>query len=321
MCDHHHHHSHNSPSLGFFFTYAGSGWGNSEGKLLILYSSLLGLSSILEVVYGLYTSDSHVVSEGFHTMFHGLCIWAAMIALSYTLNHSHPDKSNSFGYSRAEVVAAFGNSIFSFFIGFFALFEAVHEIVTETISDSNSDLLSMIFIRTIIHSVFFFHLRKHLFDTEKTLSDNLGIVALHCLGLLVTDTTRVFSLYFELECQAYPIYLTESFINILWVLILMAIVKPYLVRNGKILLLCTPTGKQKDLLVKKIREISLIEGVVSVKEEKLWMVNNQDIVGSLKIEVHGEAKNVVNKVKAVLKDSLKFVVIETENSDGNENYS
>ena len=324
MCDHHHHHHHGhgeSASLGFLFSHASIGWRVFEGKLLILYSGLLSISSFLEVLYGLYTGDSHVVTEGFHTLFHGLCIWAAMVALAYSIDHPHPDKSCSFGYSRTQVVAAFGNSIFAFFIGFFAMFEAIHEIVSETISDSNSNLLSVILAKIVLHSLFFFYLRVHLFDSDKSENDNLGVVAIHSLGLLVTDAIRGFSLYFELECMAYPIFHTESALNIIWVIVLLCIVKPYLVRNGKILLLCTPTGKNKELVVKKIREISLIEGVVSVKEEKVWMINNNDIAASLKIEVHGDEKLIVAKAKEILKNAFAYNAIEIDKNDSHENYT
>ena len=323
MCDHHHHHHHHDDqiSLSFYFTYASFGWKIPEGKLLIIYSSLIGISSIIELGFGIYTGDSHVVSEGFHTLFHGMCIWTAMIALAYTINHSEPDDHCSFGYSRAQIVAAFGNSIFLFFIAFFALFEAVHEIISETISDSNSDILPLIATKILLHSLFFFYLRTNLFESEKNSNDNLGVVALHSLGLLITDIIRGFSLFFELECMAYPIYQTESILNIIWVAALLYLVKPYFYRNGKILLLCTPTGKNKENLVKKIREVSLIEGVVGVKEEKMWLMNNQEMVGSLKIEVHGDGKNVVPKAKEILKGILSHVAIEIEDSDVASNYT
>lgn len=325
MCDHHHHHHHHDhddkTSFKFFFTYATSGWKIFEGKVLIIYSSLLGISSSIEIFSGLYLQDSHVATEGFHTLFHALCIWAAMIALAYGINHPNPDKSASFGYARAQVIAAFGNSIFALFIGFFALFEAVHEIISEEISDSNPEIMPILFGKLALHIVFFLHLRGFLFDNDKLPNDNLGIVALHCLGLLTTDLIRVFSLYFEFECMAYPLYHTESGLNILWVLILMCMVRPYLYKNGRILLMCSPSGKYKEILLKKIREISLIEGVVSVKEEKMWMLNNQEIVGSLKIEVHGEGKNVAAKAEEILNGVLSFVVIEVENSDNIESYT
>ena len=74
MCDHHHHHHEESASLSFLFSYTGPGFKIPEGKLLAIYSILLIASSTLEVVYGLYTSDSHVVTEGFHTFFHAISI-------------------------------------------------------------------------------------------------------------------------------------------------------------------------------------------------------------------------------------------------------
>jgi Co/Zn/Cd efflux system component len=113
MCDHHHHHHHDSEtSLSFFFTYATTGWTSAEGRTLVIYSVILFTSSIFEVIFGFNTSDSHVVSEGFHTIFHALCIWSAMIALAYSSKHKKADSFCPFGYSRAQVIAAFGNSMY-----------------------------------------------------------------------------------------------------------------------------------------------------------------------------------------------------------------
>jgi Co/Zn/Cd efflux system component len=322
MCDHHHHHHHNEGlSLNFLCSSMTSGWKIFEAKLLMIYSMSLGVSSTFEIFYGLATSDSHIVTEGFHTLFHALCIWAAMIALSYESTHKSPDKKYSFGYNRVQVISAFGNSIFAFFIAFFALFEAIHNIFTEKASDSNPNLLPIIISKIFLHSLFFFYIKEKLFDNEKTSNDNLAVVALHCLGLLITDLIRASSLYFELECFAYPLYHTESVLNILWVFILLMLIKPRLYRNGRILLLCSPQGKHKELLEKKIREISLIEGVVSVKEDKVWMLNNLDMVGSLTIEVHGDGKHIVGRAKDILKGTLTFVTVELEYSDILENYT
>jgi hypothetical protein len=51
------------------------------------------------------------------------------------------------------------------------------------------------------------------------------------------------------------------------------------------------------------------------------MMNNSDIVGSLKIEVHGESKHVVAKAKEILKGTLTFVVVELDFSDNLEAYT
>jgi Co/Zn/Cd efflux system component len=256
-----------------------------------------------------------VVSEGFHTLFHALCIWAAMIALSYTSKHESPDHFCPFGYSRAQIITAFGNSIFILFISFYSFFEAAHEILSGEASDSNQELLKIFSVKSLIHSLFFIHLWPYLFGKFRFLNDNLGVVALHCLGLLVTELIRVFSLYFEFECLAYPLYHTEAALNIVWIIVACLLIRPFLIRNGNILLLCSPSGKTRENIHKKIREISLVEGVVAVKEEKFWMINSSDVIGSFKVEVHGEGKNVVSRTQEIMKGTTTSLVVEIEKSD------
>ena len=317
MCDHHHHHHHHDSesSLSFFFTYASTGWTSSEGRTLIIYSAILLASSVFEVGFGFSTSDSHVVSEGFHTLFHALCIWAAMIALSYSSKHEKADSFCPFGYSRAQVIAAFGNSIFVLFISFYSFFEAAHEILSGEPSDSNQDLLKIFAGKLLIHCLFFLHLWPYLFGKSRNSNDNLSVVALHCLGLLVTELIRVVSLYFEFECYAYPLFHTESVLNILWIVGVLALIRPFLARTGSILLLCSPAGKLKEGIMKRIREISLVEGVVGVKDERLWMINANEVVGSIKVEVHGEGKGVVARTQDIMKGTTSCLIVEVHKSD------
>lgn len=317
MCDHHHHHHHHAEesSLKFFLTYASTGWSLYEGKILIFYSAMLVASSVYEVFTGFQTLDSHTVSEGFHTLFHAICIWGAMIALSYSSKHESADKFCPFGYSRAQIIAAFGNLIFIFFINFFSFFEAIHELVTDEPSDTNQSLLSTFSLKLLIHCLFMIHLYPYILSKEKYTNDNLGVAGLHCLGLLGTELIRVLSLYFELSQLAYPLYHSEAILNILWMIVMIVIITPFAVRTGNILLLCSPNGRVKENIQRKIREISLIEGVVVVKEEKIWMLNNSDVVGSVKIEVHGDGKGIVGKTQEIMKGTTSVFIVEVENSD------
>ena len=317
MCDHHHHHHHHSEesSLKFFITYASTGWSLYEGKILICYSGMLIASSIFEIITGFQSLDSHIVSEGFHTVFHALCIWSAMIALAYTSKHRSADKYCPFGYSRAQLVAAFGNLIFIFFILFFSFFEAIHEILSDEVSDSNQSLLSTFTLKLVIHCLFFIHLWPYILSKDKYSNDNLGVVGLHCLALLGTELIRILSLYFEVNRLSYPFYHAEAVVNILWMGVMLLIIWPFVGRVGNVLLLCSPSGKIKENIQRKIREISLVEGVVAVKEEKIWMINSSEVIGSIKIEVHGEGKGVVAKTQEIMKSTTSVFIVEIENSD------
>ena len=315
MCDHHHHHHDSETSLSFFFTYASTGWTSAEGRILLIYSVILITSSIFEIIFGFNTSDSHVVSEGFHTIFHALCIWSAMIALAYSSKHEKADSFCPFGYSRAQVIAAFGNSIFILFISLYSFFEAVHEILSGEASDSNQELFKMFTGKLFIHCLFFIHLWPYLFGKSRNSNDNLSVVALHCFGLLVTEMIRVVSLYYEFESSAYPMHYTEQILNVLGIFVVLVLIRPFLYRTANILLLCSLKGKIKEGIMKKIREISLVEGVVGVKDERLWMINANEVVGSIKVEVHGEAKGVVAKTQEIMKGSTTCLIVEVHKSD------
>lgn len=88
--------------------------------------------------------------------------------------------------------------------------------------------------------------------------------------------------------------------------------KPYLIRNGKILLLRSPIGKSKDQIVKKMREVSLIEGVQSIKAERIWMLAANSLVGSIILSIHEGADHraIVQKAHEILSGLIENLNIE-----------
>jgi len=326
MEHHHHHHGHShshshchghSHELGvpvaWTCTYAAKAWDQQEGKLLIVLTSLLVLSSGYQTLCGFMNSDTHLVSEGFHSLFHALGAWGALVALSYSSQHTLPDSRCNFGYERPQLVIAFGNAVFAIFIGAFALIEALQQVFIHE-HGAPTILIWFLVFKTVIEALIFERLRQYVKHTESNppVFENLGVIALHCLGLLVNDSITVLAAFFDLHEAEFPWKVAPHLLVIVWVLVYLYLLVPYVSRNGRVLLLCSPEGKLKDTLVKKMREVSFLEGVSSIKDEKIWMLSSTTLAGHVTLRVHEDAqpKSIVQKTREILTPVVEFLTVE-----------
>jgi hypothetical protein len=69
------------------------------------------------------------------------------------------------------------------------------------------------------------------------------------------------------------VYALESVIPMIEIavsILTIVLLKPFLFSTGKILLQQSPDGKQKETLLKCLRQVSLIDGVVMIADEHFW---------------------------------------------------
>ncbi|CAG9321015.1 unnamed protein product [Blepharisma stoltei] len=312
--DHHHHHHGDALSFTWTFTYAAKAWNHPEGKLLITFVCVLIGSCIFEIASGTFNSDSRLVSDGFRSGFHGLSVYAGLIGLAYGLNHDKPDKKCTFGYDRTQIVVAFGNAIFGFFIGIFELLESMHELANGPRAHTGTDSLFLLFFKVIFEAFIYVNIRKFMDNNgnRPPIYDNLGVIAIQCFSAFVSESLYLISTFLNLEEAIFPFYCIEPLLNSLWTISTIFMLKPYLFRNGNILLLKSPLGKAKDLLVKKEREVSLIEGVQSIKSEKVWMLTANSLVGAIKLSIHegSDPSVIIQKTHEILSGVIEHLNIE-----------
>lgn len=323
--DHHHHHHHDHSS-GFSLTwtvaYAAKGWQIKEGRLLICLIILLIGSSLYEILSGILKHEGYLISEGFHSLFQSFSVYIALIALSYSLNNSNPDKKCTFGYGRTQVVIAFGNAIFGFFVNIFGIFEIFHHLI-----EGNSEILGSfpvhaLMIKVIIEILIYLGLSNYSKNELQTsVSDNLGVISIQCLGLIISECLYITNFYVDFTSLSqfnFPVHVINPSLNALWILISLCLLKPYITKNGRILLMCAPSGDIREEIIKKFREISILEGVREIKNEKLWMINEGALVCSIVIVIEKGAKGetVLEKSQEILNVfSHLNIEIELENTD------
>ena len=118
------------PSIGFFAKIKGwlSTIVHDESSRNIFMFLLLNLSfAFVELIWGIWSNSLGLISDSFHMFFDCTALLAGLAA-SVVARWKANDRF-SYGYVRAEVLAAFINALFLLFIAFFILSEAIERLV------------------------------------------------------------------------------------------------------------------------------------------------------------------------------------------------
>lgn len=184
---------------------------------MISFVVVLLSSCVLEIVSGVYNDDIHLVSDGFRSGFHGMCVYFGLIGFTYAINHDQADKKCTYGYERTQVVVAFGNAIFALFIGIFELLETLHILANGPRTHTETSSLFVLSFKVIFELFIFTNLKKYLDnnDNRPPIYDNLGVITIQCLSVLVSETLYIFTTYLDLDDWGFPFYYLEPFVNII----------------------------------------------------------------------------------------------------------
>ena len=102
--------------------------------------------------------------------------------------------------------------------------------------------------------------------------------------MTLTDSLFITCYYIQFLESVLPL------VEVACAVLTMALVKPFVYSNAKILLQTAPEGKQRDGIMKLLRQVNLIDGVEMVKEERFWMLDRETLIGSIHLQVHSDAR-------------------------------
>ena len=286
-----------------------------NGRYLVIFTIYLLISAAYQIVQGLLKSDHHLISEGFHCSLHGLCVMFAIVGIVYSEKHKIPEKQATFGGERAQVLATFGNTVFLMFILGFGMFETIKSLFIEEKEGIENDLTKFWICEVIIASLISALYGSRIFSSDFNTSqdDSLAVVSLHALSLATSDLILICTFHFGLEDAPTPTNLLEPVLKLLWGVSLFLLTRPFFIKTSRVLLLCSPDGKIKDNLLKLLREVLILDGIIGIKEEKFWRLTNSKVVGSITLRVHEDCnvRKIVEKVRELLSPAVYNLTVET----------
>jgi cobalt-zinc-cadmium efflux system protein len=254
--NHHHHHHHAEPS----------------GRNLLISIALNVVITVAQVVGGLISGSLALLSDALHNFSDVLSLLISYLANRFTKKQASGKRT--FGYKRAEIMAAFVNSATLIVIALFLIKEAVERFLNpEPIAPSLVIWLSALGILVNGFSVL-------LIQKDSNHNMNMKSAYLH---LLTDMLASVAVLVGGLLMHFYQIYWIDPALTIAIGLYLIYMGYDLLKASTRVLMLFTPEKIEINGLVKVIGQHPSIKNVHHVH---IWQLNEQEIHLEAHIDFH-----------------------------------
>jgi len=255
---HSHNQSHNHPDL--------------KGRKLLISILLNILITISQVVGGLISGSLSLLSDALHNFSDVLSLIVSYVADRYSKKEASVERT--FGYKRAEIIAAFVNALSLLIVAVYLIYEAVLRFLDP--QSIESEIVIWLALLGIVANGF----SVLLLHKESKENMNMRSAYLH----LFTDmSASVAVLIGGLLMKYYGWFWVDSVLTILIALYLLIMGYGLLKSSFKVLMLFTPS----DLNLEEIRtKVLTIEGIKNIHHVHSWQLNEQET----HLEAHVEFK-------------------------------
>jgi cobalt-zinc-cadmium efflux system protein len=289
--NHSHSHNHNHSSL--------------TGRNLFISILLNILITVAQVIGGLISGSLSLLSDALHNFSD-----VVSLIISYIANRLAGKKASinkTFGYKRAEILAAFINASTLSLVAVLLIIEAIKRFQNPQVIESS--LVIWLSLLGILANGFSVFLLKKDADTNM----NMRSAYLH---LLTDMLASVAVLIGGLLMQFYQLYWVDSLLTLLIALYLIWVGFDLLKESFKVLMLFTPDAIPVEAIVEEIQRIKEIKNVHHIH---VWQLNEDEIHFEAHIDFERnitllEFDVILNKVEELLyhKFEISHVTIQPE---------
>ncbi len=242
-----HNHSHHHPKI--------------SGKNLLISIVLNIIITVAQLIGGFISGSLALISDAVHNFSDVISLIVSYVA-NLLSNKKKRTKKYTFGYKRAEIIAAFINATSLIIVGLFLGYEAITRFNSPT--EIKSDLVIWLALLGILVNGFSVLLIK------KDASHNLNMKSAY-LHLLVDMLTSVAVLIGGLLMKYYQIYWIDALLTLLIAVYLIYISWDILLKSIKILMLFAPEHIKIDDVV---NEVLKINGIKNMHHVHIWQLND-----------------------------------------------
>jgi len=258
-----HNHSHNHPTL--------------SGKNLLISIVLNIVITVAQLIGGFISGSLALISDAVHNFSDVISLVISYVA-NILVNRKKQTRLSTFGYKRAEIIAAFINAMSLVVIAIFLGIEAFERFNNPT--EINSELVIWLAVLGILANGFSVLLLKN--DAK----DNINMKSAY-LHLLSDMLTSVAVLIGGLLMKYYQIYWIDAILTLMISVYLIYISWNILITSLKILMLFTPSHIKIDEVV---NEVSKVSGIKNVHHVHIWQLNDHDCHFEAHIEFNEDIK-------------------------------
>lgn len=230
----------------------------------LVYSILLNLFiTVAQVVGGIISGSLALISDALHNFSDVLSLVFSLVA--HKLSRKKASIEHTFGYKRAEILAAFINASTLIIVAFILIYGAINRFIHP--EPIKSTLVIWLAVLGILANGFSVLLLKS--DADHNL--NMKSAYLH---LLTDMMASVAVLVGGLLMKFYSWYWVDSVMTILIAVYLIAVGFDLVKKSTKMLMLFTP----EHIDIKEIvREVHKIEGAGKLHHIHVWYLNEEEI--------------------------------------------
>ncbi|MBR8536213.1 cation transporter [Carboxylicivirga sediminis] len=238
---------------------------DSKGKSLIITIALNVAITVVQLIGALVSHSLSLLTDALHNFSDVMALVISYIANKLSLRDYSPEKS--YGYKRAEIMAAFINAATLLVISGYLIYEAIERLITPAETTVNGELVAWLAGFSIVanglsvllvkkHSENNMNMRSaylHLF------SDMLSSIAVLAGGILMY--------YFQLTW-------IDALLSIVIAIYLILASWKLLVKTMRVLMQFTPPSINIEEMSKGV---SKLEGIVNMHHVHVWQLNDSEL--------------------------------------------
>lgn len=262
-----------------------------QGKNLV-YSILLNLAiTVAQLVGGIISGSLALISDALHNFSDVLSLGFSLVA--HKLSHKKATENQTFGYKRAELIAAFVNALVLIVVALFLMYGAINRFYNVHII--KPDLVIWLSILGIVVN------GGSVLLLQKDAEHNINMKSAY-LHLLTDMMASIAVLVGGLLMKYFGWFWVDSVMTILIGIYLIVVGYDLLKTATKMLMLFTP----EEIDIKEIvEEVEKIPGAAKLHHIHIWNLNDDE----LHLEAHldcledikmSEFNDLLHKIKAVL---------------------
>ncbi|MFO0089969.1 MAG: cation diffusion facilitator family transporter [bacterium] len=264
-----------------------------KGKNLVLSILLNLLITLAQVIGGIISGSLALISDALHNFSDVLSLAISLVA--HKLSRRKASINNTFGYKRAELIAAFINAITLIVVALFIIYEALHRLFQPEPIESTL-VIWLALLGIVVNGSSVLLLKK---DAEHNL--NMKSAYLH---LLTDMMASVAVLVGGLLMKFYSWFWVDSVMTLFIALYLIYVSYDLIKSATKMLMLFTP----ETIDIKEVvREVHKIPGVNKLHHIHIWHLNDEE----LHLEAHLDCSHDIKMSEFnLLLDQVEKVLFE-----------
>ena len=258
----------------------------TSAKSLLITMSLNFLITVVEIIGGILSGSLSLISDALHNFSDGIAVIISYFAIK--LKSKENSEKHTFGFKRAEILAAFFNSSVLLVISVYLFYESVNRLMHP--SEVSGGIMTIVALTGLIANV----TGTLLLKKGASYSMNIKAAYLHLLSDAVSSVGVILG---GVAIYLWHFYRLDPILTILIALYVLKESYEILIESLHVLMEGTP----KNISIAEIqKEVESFEEVADIHHIHVWSVGEDDI----HLEAHINIKNMFIKESDLLRDKI-----------------